>query len=114
VQAEEEGEWVFTGEDGGERGPYSLHQLRKLLSRCAPWHSLVWLWLWLGLAGMGWAAPCRTLSGSSRNQKPCRLALRAMIFIISGCTGYRGALRATDMLHDEEAGVSVQVCCCKL
>ena len=103
MQAEDEGEWVFTGGDGEERGPYSLSQLRKLLGRCAPWHSL----LSKLEAGLGWAvqglqAQVHTTIHAGLHCTPCKSSHQ-------GCGGCRGQLRATDMLHDEEAGVSVQV-----
>lgn len=34
MEAEDEGEWIFTGEDGEARGPYTLAELRRLLSKC--------------------------------------------------------------------------------
>lgn len=34
MEAEAEGEWVFTGEDGKDKGPYTLAELRRLLSKC--------------------------------------------------------------------------------
>jgi hypothetical protein len=80
---------------------------------------------WLGLArlgsalaglcwaGLGWAGLHHAeSSGSHHDQSPCCCALNAAHFIASGRAGCRGQLKATDMLHDEEAGVSVQVCCC--
>ena len=98
VQAEDEGDWVFTGGDGKERGPYSLAQLRKLLSRCGSWLQQ----LYMHLQGSPGA--------HARAVRPMQYVLHLTSWVLTHCAGCRGMLKATDMLHDEEAGVSIQVC----
>lgn len=112
MQAEDEGDWVFTGGDGEERGPYSLSQLRKLLKTCAPClgsplpRSCLLTWL-----GLVWAAaPCNAATCSGGCRHHCHCCMSCPAEPSRHYCGCRGKLQATDMLHDEEAGVSVQVC----
>lgn len=63
---------------------------------------------WLGLAWLGCTMRCcHMLRWNMLTLLPL---FHRTQHITAGCTGCRGTLRATDMLHDEEAGVSVQVC----
>lgn len=86
MQAEDEGEWVFTGVDGEERGPYSLSQLRKLLGRCAPWRSsLSKLEAGLGWAVQGLQAQVHTTIHAGLHCTPCKPSHPAAVGAGASC-----------------------------